>query len=144
MATFFVSMTRLRVRSWRYVPLFFVQAFRSARQAKFAEGAVSVSVLREARNTFWTRTVWINEQAMKNFMLSGPHGRVMRRLMEWCDEAAVAHWTQESAEPPSWEEAHRRLRESGRPSKVNHPSEDQRNNRIPAPRIQSMRELRFK
>ena len=82
MATFFVSMTRLRVRSWRYIPFFFVQAYRSARQAKFAEGAVSVSVLREARNTFWTRTVWLNEQAMKNFMLSGPHGRVMRRLNE--------------------------------------------------------------
>ena len=64
--------------------------------------------------------------------------------MEWCDEAAVAHWTQDSPEPPSWEEAHRRLQESGRPSKVNHPSEGQRNNRILALRIQSMRELRFK
>jgi hypothetical protein len=64
MASFFVLMTRLRVRSWRYVPFFFVQAFRSARQAKSAEGVLSVTVLREARNAFWTRTVWINEQAI--------------------------------------------------------------------------------
>ncbi|MGB8543114.1 MAG: DUF3291 domain-containing protein [Candidatus Acidiferrales bacterium] len=141
---FFVSLTRLRVRSWRYFPFFFVQAIRSARQAKSAEGVLSVSLLREARNTFWTRTVWNDEQSMKRFMLSGPHGQVMRRLMEWCDEAAVAHWTQESPEPPSWEEAHRKLQELGRLSKVNHPSEAQRKNRFPPPRIQSMRELRFK
>src|ERR1700728_1142671 len=141
---FFVSLTRLRVRSWRYFPFFFVQAMRSTRQAKSAEGVLFVSVLSEARNTFWTRTVWNEEQSMKRFMLSGPHGRVMRRLMEWCDEAAVAHWTQEFPEPPSWEEAHRKLQELGRLSKVNHPSEAQRKNRFPPPRIQSVRELRFK
>ena len=141
---FFVSLTRLRVRSARYFPLFFVQAIRSARQAKSAEGVLFVSVLWEARNTFWTRTVWTDEHSMKRFMLSGAHGQVMRRLMEWCDEAAVAHWTQESPEPPPWEEAHQKLQQLGRISKVNHPSLDQRKNRFPAPRIQPMRELRFK
>jgi hypothetical protein len=141
---FFVSMTRLRVRSWRYFPFFFIQAIRSARQAKSAEGVRFVSVLWEARNTFWTRTVWADEPSMKLFMLSGPHGRVMRRLLEWCDEAAVAHWTQDSPEPPSWEEAHHKLEQLGRLSKVKHPSDDQRKNRFPPPRIQSVRELRFK
>lgn len=140
----FLSLTRLRVRSWRYLPFFLVQAIRSARQAKSAEGVLAVSVLREARNTFWTCTIWTDEQSMKRYMLSGPHGRVMRRLMEWCDEAAVAHWTQESPEPPSWQEAHHKLQESGRLSKVDHPSEAQRKNQFPPPRIQSMRELRFK
>ena len=43
-------------------------------------------------------------------------------LMHWCDEASVAHWTQEQAVLPSWEEADKRMRESGRPSKVNYPS----------------------
>ena len=142
--TVFVSLTRLRVRSWRYFPFFFVQAFRSARQAKSAPGVLSVSLLRDARNAFWTRTLGDSEQDMKNFMLAGVHGRVMRRLLEWCDEAAVAHWTQESPEPPSWEEAHRQLQQSGRTSKVNHPSEAQRNYHIPAPQIRPRRELRFK
>jgi hypothetical protein len=140
----FVSPTRLRVRSWRYLPFFLIQALRSAWQAKSAEGVLFVSVLRETRNTFWTRTVWTDEQSMKRFMLSGPHGRVMRRLMEWCDEAAVAHWIQDSAEPPAWQEVHIKLQQLGRLSKVNHPSEAQRENRFPPPRIQSMRELQFK
>jgi heme-degrading monooxygenase HmoA len=142
---FFVSLTRLRVRSWRYLPAFFVQAYRSARQAKSAQGALGVSVLRDAHNAFWTRTVWDSEQAMRSYMLSGIHRQVMRRLPEWCDEASVVHWTQESPEPPSWEDAHQRLQESGRPSKVNHPSEAQSNNlSIPTPKIRSRNELRFK
>jgi len=78
-------------------------------------------------------------------MLSGAHRQVMRRLSEWCDEASVVHWTQESPQPPSWEEAHQRLQESGRPSKVNHPSEAQSNNlSISPPKIRSRNELRFK
>jgi hypothetical protein len=82
---------------------------------------------------------------MKAYMLSGVHRQVMRRLPQWCDEAAVAHWTQESPQPPSWEEAHQRLQQSGRPSKVNHPSEAHRNNlSIPAPLIRPSNELRFK
>src|ERR1700735_4157974 len=142
---YFVSLTRLRVRFWRYLPAFYGQARRSALQAKSAQGALAVSVLREAHHTFWTRTVWNSEQAMRSYMLSGIHRQAMRRLPEWCDEASVAHWTQESPEPPSWEEAHQRLQESGRPSKVNHPSEAHSNSlSIPAPRIRSTSELRFK
>lgn len=126
----FISLTRLRVRSWRYLPFSLVQAIRSARQAKSAEGVLAVSALGEARNTFWAYTIWTDEQSMKRYMLSGPPGRVMRRLMEWCDEAAVAHGTQESPEPPSWEQAHHKLQESGRLSKVDHPSEAQRKKSI--------------
>jgi hypothetical protein len=42
--------------------------------------------------------------------------------MQWCDEASVAHWEQEEGTLPSWEEADRRMRESGRASKVRYPS----------------------
>jgi hypothetical protein len=97
----FVSITRLRVRSWRYLPLFLLQSVRAARQAKGAPGNLSVSLLRDAEFAFWTRTVWNDETAMRGFMLSGTHRRVMPRLLQWCDEAAVAHWVQESSEPPS-------------------------------------------
>jgi hypothetical protein len=51
-------------------------------------------------------------------------------LLEWCDEAAVAHWNQESAELPDWKTAERRMAESGRLSKVNHPSIDQQAGRL--------------
>ena len=42
--------------------------------------------------------------------------------MHWCDEASVAHWDQAESTLPAWEEADRRMRETGHPSKVNHPS----------------------
>jgi hypothetical protein len=70
---------------------------------------------------------------MKSFMLSGPHRQVMHRLLEWCDEAAVVHWVQESDREPDWQEAHGRLLQEGRRSKVNHPSPDHEKYLIPRP-----------
>ena len=129
----FVSITRLRVRSWRYLPGFVIQSFRVAHQAKFAAGSLAVSVLRDADRAFWTRTVWRDEAAMRSFMLSGVHRRIMARLPEWCDEAALTHWVQKADEPPSWSEAHRRLQQEGRRSRVNDPSQAQRRFEIRAP-----------
>jgi heme-degrading monooxygenase HmoA len=71
----FVSITRLRVRRWRYQPQFLIQSIRAARQAKRATGNLAVSVLRDADRAFWTRTVWRDEVAMRSFMLSGVHRR---------------------------------------------------------------------
>src|ERR1700758_382328 len=121
----FVSITRLRVRSWRYLPVFLIQSVRAARQAKFATGSLAVSVLRDG-GAFWTRTVWDEEAAMRSFMRSGAHRRVMPRLAKWCNEAALTHWVQEPVEPQSWQEAHRRLQQEGRPSRVERPSQAQR------------------
>jgi hypothetical protein len=105
----FVSVTRLRIRRLWDMPAFALQALRSALQAKAATGNVSVVPLAEARRTFWTRTIWIEESAMRAFMLGEPHRRIMSRLAEWCDEAAVERWTQDMPEPPSWEDAQQRM-----------------------------------
>jgi len=129
-----VSITRLRVRSWRYLLPFLVYALRAARQAQRAPGNLAVSLLRDRRSTYWTRTVWTSESAIKGFMLSGPHRQVMRRLLEWCDEAALVRWEQESGAAPDWRTAHRRLRVQGRRSKVNHPSPAHEEFQIPAPK----------
>jgi Domain of unknown function (DUF3291) len=106
-----ISITRLRVRSWLYFPSFFVQANRSAKQAAAAPGSLAVRLLADRRRAFWTMTAWSSEAAMKAFMHAGTHGAVMRKLMDWCDEAAMVHWTQESASLPAWDEAHRRMQE---------------------------------
>ena len=70
---------------------------------------------------------------MRKFMLANPHGPAMRKLLEWCDEAALVQWTQLGAELPSWEEAHRRIQHEGRPSKVNHPTPGHVSHSIPPP-----------
>ena len=87
----FISVTRLRVRRFAYLPGFILFALRSARQAKRAAGNLGVGLLREANRTFWTRTAWRDESSMKAFMLAMPHRKAMEKLAEWCDEAAVVH-----------------------------------------------------
>ena len=128
-----VSVTRLRVRSWRYLLPFIVFAVRSSRQAKTADGNLGVSLLRDANLVFWTSTLWTTEETMKSFMLSGPHRQAMPRLLDWCDEAALVHWTQPETQPPDWQEAHRRLQTEGRRSKVRNPSPAQEKFEIPKP-----------
>jgi len=139
-----VSITRIRVRSWSYVPAFYFQTLRIARQAARAEGSLAVTLLRDHRNTFWTRTIWSSEDSMKAFMRAKPHGPTMRKLLEWCDEGALVSWTQAGADLPSWEEAHERIQREGRPSKVHHPSAAHAAHAFPAPTAGRTRELRFK
>ena len=118
----FVSVTRLRVRSYFYLPQFIWWANKSARQAEVSPGFLGGILMRNARNVFWTLTVWNEEASMNAYRIAGAHRSVMPKLLSWCDEAAVAHWQQDSAELPSWQEAHRHLVQEGRLSKVNHPS----------------------
>jgi quinol monooxygenase YgiN len=134
----------LRIRSWAYYPAFLFATLRVAWQAKKADGNLAVELLRDRRNTFWTLTSWSSEAAMKAFMRAKPHGPAMRKLLEWCDEAALVHWSQSGAELPSWEEAHRRMQREGRPSKVNHPSAAHTAHAIPAPLVRPTRPRNLK
>lgn len=129
-----VSITRLRVRSWKFMPGFVVYAVRSRMQAAKAEGNRGMNLMREPGNVFWTATLWDSEEAVKKFMVRDAHGQAMRRLLEWCDEAAVARWNQDSRELPDWQEAHRRMQAEGRPSKVRFPSAAHQRFEIPAPK----------
>lgn len=128
-----VSITRLRVRSWQYLVPFLFYALRSARQARHSQGNVATSLLRDSDRTFWTRTVWASESAMKDFMLAGAHRQSMRKILEWCDEAALVHWEQQDDREPSWPDAHEKLQTQGRLSKVNHPSAAHESFRIRPP-----------
>ncbi len=118
----FISLTRLRIRSIRFVPLFAVQTLLSLRQVRKAPGFQTGALLADRSFTFWTITAWDSPESMRAYMISGPHKRAMPHLLHWCDEASVAHWTQPDATLPTWLEADTRMRETGRPSKVLHSS----------------------
>ena len=129
----FISITRLRIRSPRYLLAFYVETTLSLLQVKRACSNRGVRVLPDAQNVFWTATAWENEAAMKAYILAGSHRRAMPKLMEWCDEASVVHWKQDTAQLPPWSEAHRRMQAEGRRSKVKHPSPAHTAFEIPAP-----------
>jgi hypothetical protein len=139
-----VSVTRLRVRSWKFLPQFLFHALRSAWQVKKASGVQSATLLRADWRTYWTRTIWTDEAAMKKFMISGNHRLAMPTLVKICDEASVGRWNQNDSTPPSWSEVHRRMQLEGRPSKVNNPTVAQRAFQIPAPPVHPLSEINLK
>ncbi|MDX2221630.1 MAG: hypothetical protein SFV21_02710 [Rhodospirillaceae bacterium] len=116
-----VSVTRLKLRSWRFFPAFVWHAVRSARQARAAFGCLGVE-LRHHDGAWWTLTAWRDAAAMRGFMLSGDHRTAMPRLTNWCDEAAVARFEPNGDEMPSWEVAEDVLMRQGRTSSLRHPS----------------------
>ena len=130
----FVSLTRLRVRSFRFVPFFFLYAMRSIAQVKKAPGFQTGELLADRSFTFWTMTAWDSQESMRAYMVSGAHKAAMPKLLEWCDEASVAHWTQEAEGLPSWMEADGRMRRQGRISNVRHPSAEHDGLRYEIPR----------
>ena len=132
------SVTRLRVRLVRYLPAFVWKTFLSQRQVVRASGFVGGRLLVDANRTFWTLTVWENEQAMKAFRGSGAHAGVMPRLQEWCDEASYAHWNPASASIPGWPEAFEHLVSDGRMSRVKHPSADHDARHFARPRLEPL------
>lgn len=118
----FISLTRLRIRSFRFLPAFALHLMRTRRQIRSASGFKHGALLADRSLAFWTMTAWESQECMRRYMNSGPHKKAMPHLLHWCDEASVAHWVQPDAALPDWSEAHRRMRSEGRPSKVLHPS----------------------
>jgi len=127
----FVSVTRLRVKS-----LFFLISFMRANEASVKEIKVSKGLLKgkeliDKKLTFWTVTIWENEESMKKFRGSIAHRNAMQQLPIWCNEASYHHWIQEDDELPSWDTISKKLFSEGRLSKVRNPSKAQIENHFP-------------
>lgn len=126
----FVSVTRLRIRSLRYIPLFMIYVVKTALQAKIASGNLGVRLRKTKGFTFWTLTSWHDQQAMSAYRSAATHQNVMPKLKLWCDEASVVNWSQESDAVPNWDYAVTQMLTFGRLSKVNKPSEIQASGQI--------------
>ncbi len=119
----FISITRLRIRSARFLPAFLIDTWLSMQQVKRATGYRGGALLADRQRAYWTMTAWDDAAAMRAYMTSGAHRRAMPKLMHWCDQASIAHWVQEGDTLPDWREADHRMRSEGRVSKVHHPAE---------------------
>lgn len=117
-----VSLTRLRLRAFWYLPPFFWFSLLSTRQARRAPGFLGGQFASEPGLGFWTVTLWQDEASMRAFRNADPHRRAMPRLIDWCDEASYAHWPQDGLALPSLDEAKRRMIADGQVSKVRHPT----------------------
>jgi heme-degrading monooxygenase HmoA len=133
-----VSVTRLRVRSLQNLPGFLWVTFLGRRQTVRAPGFFGGRLLLDRRRTFWTLTTWEDEKAMRTFRGSDPHAQAMPKLVEWCDEAAYAHWTAADGSIPDWPEAYDRLVSEGRLSRVAQPSPFHLSRHFPKPRLKPL------
>jgi hypothetical protein len=120
-----MSVTRLRVRALRYLPAFAWYAFQSKRQLSRSPGFLGGALAPAPSWTFWTTSAWVDEASMKRFRDTAWHKRAMPRLLDYCNEASLARWTQDTADLPTSPEMLERLKTSGRISKVRHPTAGQ-------------------
>ena len=119
----FISLTRLHIRALRFLPQFFWTNEKVVKQLLSTPGFITGKLLLGSAREFWTVTVWADEGSMRKYRSAGPHLKAMGRLAEWCDEASVAHWFQDSEAIPDWETLHRRMQDTGRRSRVNYPAQ---------------------
>ncbi len=79
-----VAVTRLRLRSLRFLVPFAWYTWRSFEQAKHARGNLGVKLRKAEGITFWTLTAWQDEAAMSRYRITPPHRHAMAKLPEWC------------------------------------------------------------
>jgi hypothetical protein len=110
--------SRLRLRSARHIPGFFLSAFEIRRQVRRSPGAVGVSLLAQPlRKTFWTLSAWTDQGALDTFVRTDPHLGVITRYHRRLVDSEFATWTASTTSlPPArsnasdrWAEGKRRL-----------------------------------
>ncbi len=128
----FVSVTRLRVKSFIYLIPFMRSNEASVNELKKSQGLIMGKELIDKNFTFWTLTIWESEESMKSFRNSSSHRDAMKNLPNWCDEASYHHWIQDESNLPNWNVVAEKLFAEGKLSKVRNPSKAQIENKFPA------------
>jgi hypothetical protein len=106
-----VMASRFRVRGYRHVLPFFVDAMRVLAQMRKADGAVGVSlVAHPLRREFATLSAWRDRSTLDEAVRSEPHLSVMRRQRAAMADSTFRFWNAPASSLPlTWEEADRRL-----------------------------------
>ncbi|KQM13845.1 hypothetical protein [Novosphingobium sp. Leaf2] len=120
---YILSITRLRLRRWWLLPMFFHSAAAINRQIVQTPGFHSGYLALGPKLTFWTVSVWHGNQPMRAFRNSGAHAHAMRKLPQWCDEAAIATLAVPVAGKPAANTLGALLTQHGRVLRVIHPSD---------------------
>ena len=139
----FISITRLRLRSWFYLPGFFLAAGKCVNQAQESAGFIEGATIMDKKLAFWTITTWRDVASMKAYRGKGVHRDVMPKFANWCDEGSVANWEKAEGSLPDSKEVFEQMVALGRPSPVKYPSVDQAAMRFPAPAPDPWRTRKF-
>jgi len=118
----FISITRLSIRSLRFVRAFQRENAGIVEQIVRPPGFIAGRLLVETPLTYWTMTGWDDEAAMRAFVRSGAHRAAMPKLQDWSDESTYTDWLHQSRELPDWRSAAERLAAAPHPFRLHYPS----------------------
>ena len=106
-----VMASRFRVKGYRHVLPFFLDALRVHAQVRKADGVLGVSlVAHPLRREFSTLSAWRDRASLDAMVRAEPHRTVMARQHEVMADAAFRFWTSPQADfPPTWDDAERHL-----------------------------------
>ena len=106
-----VMASRFRVRGFRHVLSFFMDAMRVYAQMRKAEGAVGLSlVAHPLRREFATLSAWRDRASLDAAVRAEPHHSVIGRQRGVMAESTFRFWTVPASEIPlDWADAQRRL-----------------------------------
>jgi quinol monooxygenase YgiN len=104
--TYVVMASRLPLRRSRSVPGFLRDTFAIRRQLAAADGLVGYALdANLRRRTFWTFSVWIDEDNLHAFATSDPHRQIIARLRPLMAETRFSTSTMTgSAIPSTWQQ----------------------------------------
>jgi hypothetical protein len=135
-----VAVTRLHVRSIRFLLRLYWDGRKIKRSLKKAPGFLGGKLLVDRNRAYWTITRWKDLDSMLAFRNSRVHAAVARMVYKWCDEASVVHWATKEDQLPSWKEAHRRMTESGKLTRLMFQTADHKAHRFRQPYWTNSRE----
>ena len=103
--------SRLPLRAHRSVPGFLLDAMRIRGQLAAAPGLVGYALdAQPARKTFWTFSVWEDEQSLSRFAAADPHRQLTKGLQPQMRPSHFEFFPiSGGAVPLDWDEVRRRL-----------------------------------
>ena len=97
-----VMASRLPLKAHRFIPGFLVDTLRIRRQLARTEGLVAYALNAQlTRKTFWTYSVWIDQDSLDAFARADPHRRIIQRLASRMGESRFEFMRMRGAEIPS-------------------------------------------
>lgn len=111
---YLVMASRLPLERYRDLPAFLRGTVAIRRQLTRADGLIGYTLNAQLLvKTFWTLSVWRDEQALHAFAHSAPHDDIVRRTRPHMGSTTFVTWTEPSADVPvPWERARQRVANS--------------------------------
>lgn len=128
-------MTRLKLRSPKYLIPYLIQSEQIITQIVVSQGFLKGKILATLGLSMWTATLWSDRDASYAFHLRGKHQNSMPLFRDWAEEAVLGVQTISSEQLPSWSHIAKKLEEIGHFYRLDRCSENHLNQIIPTPKI---------